>query len=141
MQDPSKSHRCVPLLVVLILRVDPTPIPAPFFKDVTSRILITALAETESDWKQHQCSWRGSGVHQSWSTWRNGCCAARKVGTGCLPHERGDLRILLGGKHEDQPSAAWIPSVRPQRGEINRDVNESACVRDRDRKRQERDRA
>ena len=70
----------------------------------------------------------GGGIHHFLFTWMNECCAAGKVGAGSLPDDRRDLRVLLGGKREDQLSAARIPSVRPQRCEINIDVNESACV-------------
>ena len=51
-QDPSKFHRYSPLLAVLILRVDPTEIPAQLFKDVFSRVFITALVEI-GNCKQH----------------------------------------------------------------------------------------
>ena len=52
-QDPSKLHRCIPFLAVLTLRVDPSKIPAQFFKDIFSRVFTTALAEIEGDWKHH----------------------------------------------------------------------------------------
>lgn len=110
-----------------MLKADPTKLGAQILQDVFSSIAITARTDTVGNWK-HECSWRGDGIQEFWSTWTDEGCADEKVGAGSQPVSRGDLRVFLCGTLEDQPSASWIPFEKPHLRETSIDINEPACV-------------